>query len=138
MSKVKQALEMAVGSVGVLAGGGYQTARNIGEHGFNTSLGVLDFANRHFLRDGENLIGKEFNKKGKGVLFGGALLSSIVGANDAYTESRKGVPSGVLTPTPTMDGPSTDYYSDRSAESWGAGGDINFALNSLRQGTGRY
>ena len=138
MSKVKQALEMTVGSVGAIAGGGYQTARNIGEVGIHASLGAWDFTNRHFLRDGDNLIGKEFNKKGKGVLFGGALLFSVVGANDAYTESRKGVPSGVLTPTPVIDGPSTDYYSDRSAESWGAGGDINFALNSLRQGTGRY
>lgn len=138
MSKIKQALEVLGGSAGVLAGGGYQAAQNIGEYGIHAAFGAADFINRRFLREGENMIGKELNKKGKGVLFGGAILGSIGGANDALTESRKGMPAGMLTPTPVIDGPGTDFYSDRSAESWGAGGDINFALSSIRQGTGRY
>lgn len=81
----------------------------------------------------ENVFGGlSLNKKGKiaATLIG--LGTFINEANEGYNESRMGRPMGVVNSTPIIDGPSTDNYSQRLSETYGAGGDLVFAMNKLR------
>jgi hypothetical protein len=73
---------------------------------------------------------------GKGKMIGAAYVAgaALLGANKAYDNSRVGRPDGVVVPTPVMEGPSMDNYQDRMAESYGAGGDLVFALHKNRRG----
>jgi F0F1-type ATP synthase membrane subunit c/vacuolar-type H+-ATPase subunit K len=94
---------------------------------------LVDF-DKNLVGSAERPLGLKFTKKGK--MIGAAVTAgaAILGANRAYDNSRVGRPDGVVVPTPTMEGPSMDNYQDRMAESYGAGGDLVFALHKNRRG----
>ena len=78
----------------------------------------------------KNFTGVGLNKAGKIAALGIAGISSILGAFDTYNQSRAGVPSGgLVTSTPNI-----NDYQRNAAETYGAGGDLVFALNRNRRG----
>lgn len=104
-----------------------------------TTVGIGDSIAKTFFEVNKekhnNLIGGVgLNKKGK---FAAKLIGlGMIAAGMAQTEEDiyKGTPSGFATSTPVMDGPSMDNYTARQAETYGAGGDLVFALNNNRRG----
>ena len=104
-----------------------------------TTVGIGDSIAKTFFEVNkekhDNLIGGVgLNKKGK---FAAKLIGlGMIAAGMAQTEEDiyKGAPSGFATSTPVMDGPSMDNYTARQAETYGAGGDLVFALNNNRRG----
>lgn len=104
-----------------------------------TTVGIGDSIAKTFFEVNkekhDNLIGGVgLNKKGK---FAAKLIGlGMIAAGMAQTEEDiyKGTPSGFATSTPIMDGPSMDNYTARQAETYGAGGDLVFALNNNRRG----
>ncbi len=93
----------------------------------------------------------EINPKNKNI-FGGLSLKKNLGTKAALVgiglgmilnegfevnnEIDKGVPMGAATSTPEIDNTwqSMDNYQSRSAEAYGAGGELVFALNANRRG----
>ena len=104
-----------------------------------TTVGIGDSIAKTFFEVNKekhnNLIGGVcLNKKGK---FAAKLIGlGMIATGMAQTEEDiyKGTPSGFATSTPIMDGPSMDNYTARQAETYGAGGDLVFALNNNRRG----
>ena len=86
----------------------------------------------NFLRESDkSFLGYKFNKKGMLLMAGIAGISSILGGGDAYLESRRGMPAQETLMTST---PNLDNFQYRAAETYGAGGDLVFALNKNRRG----
>jgi hypothetical protein len=117
---------------------GLKAGRAVGRTAMNIGAGVVKSFSDTFLEVDpkfENAIdGVKLSKWGKAAAGAFVLGASILGANDSYNKSRMGTPSGAMTTTPIMDGPSTDYYTRNAAETYGAGGDLVFALNRNRRG----
>lgn len=133
--------------LGVLEKTGYVmagAAKGVAEVGLGLPVGIGDSLVGLF-EQGEkksnSLGGLKLNKKGKIALGIVGLGLSMNDAIDTYDEIQQGTPSGFMTSTPVMEitppeamGPSTDNWYSRSAEAYGAGGDLVFALNANRRG----
>lgn len=103
-----------------------------GRIGANVGLGLADFASSLVKESKDMPFGYKVSGKGKALLLGAAAIGSIVGANNAYTESRMGTPTGIVNSTPQM--PVLDNFQRDMAETYGAGGDLNFAMHRNRRG----
>lgn len=122
-----------------LGGATIGAAKGSAEAVAGTSVGLgKKIANNFFEIDKvkhNNLLGGVgLNKKGK---FAAAMIGAGLIMSDMFkteNEIRKGTPSGFATSTPVIDGPSMDNYRARQAETYGAGGDLVFALNANRRG----
>ena len=80
---------------------------------------------------GDTFLKAGLNKKGSALMFGICTVAGIREGYDSYTKSRMGTMNGFETSTPKM--PSLENSQDM-AESYGAGGDLVFALNRNRRG----
>ena len=80
---------------------------------------------------GDTFLKAGLNKKGSALMFDIGTMAGIRDGYDSYTTSRMGTMSGFETSTPKM--PSLENSQDM-AESYGAGGDLVFALNRNRRG----
>ena len=80
---------------------------------------------------GDTFLKAGLNKKGSALMLGIGTASGISDGYDSYTVSRMGTMNGFEISTPKM--PSLENSQDM-AESYGAGGDLVFALNRNRRG----
>lgn len=98
----------------------------------NVGLGLADFASTLVKESKDMPLGYKISGKGKAMLLGAVAIGSIIGAHDTYTESRMGTPTGLINSTPQM--PVLDNIQKDMAETYGAGGDLNFAMHRNRRG----
>lgn len=110
----------------------FPVAAGAGKVAANVSLGIGEFASTLVRESKDMPLGFTLSKKGKALVAGAAVIGSIVGANDAYTESRMERPTGIANSTPQM--PVLDSFQRDIAETYGAGGDLNFAMHRNRRG----
>ena len=80
---------------------------------------------------GDTFLKAGLNKKGSALMFGIGTMAGIRDGYDSYTTSRMGTMNGFEISTPKM--PAIENRQDM-AESYGAGGDLVFALNRNRRG----
>ena len=80
---------------------------------------------------GDTFLKAGLNKKGSALMLGIGTASGISDGYDSYTVSRMGTMNGFEISTPKM--PTIENRQDM-AESYGAGGDLVFALNRNRRG----
>ena len=80
---------------------------------------------------GDTFLKAGLNKKGSALMLGIGTASGISDGYDSYTVSRMGTVNGFEISTPKM--PTIENRQDM-AESYGAGGDLVFALNRNRRG----
>ena len=80
---------------------------------------------------GDTFLKAGLNKKGSALMLGTGALVGIKDGYDSYTTSRMGTMNGFEISTPKM--PTIENRQDM-AESYGAGGDLVFALNRNRRG----
>ena len=80
---------------------------------------------------GDTFLKAGLNKKGSALMLGIGTASGISDGYDSYTVSRMGTMNGFEISTPKL--PSIENRQDM-AESYGAGGDLVFALNRNRRG----
>ena len=80
---------------------------------------------------GNTFLKAGLNKKGSALMLGIGTASGISDGYDSYTVSRMGTMNGFEISTPKM--PTIENRQDM-AESYGAGGDLVFALNRNRRG----
>ena len=80
---------------------------------------------------GDTFLKAGLNKKGSALMLGIGTASGISDGYDSYTVSRMGTMNGIEISTPKM--PAIENRQDM-AESYGAGGDLVFALNRNRRG----
>ena len=120
-----------LGEVGVTTAEGVsKIAYNVGHTaGSVAAYGVKTVGDNLLRENPKRLLGFELNKKGKAAFLTVGLGASILGANDAYDQSRMGTPAGYVTSTPSF-----RDYNNIAAENYGAGGDLVFALNKNRMG----
>lgn len=115
-------------------------ASTAGKTAANITAGIAKTIDEKLLEvSDDSLMGKKLNKTGKILMAAIAVGSSVLGMNDAYDRSRSGenYDQKIVTNTPDFedkDNPSLDNYWSRSAEAYGAGGDLVFALNRNRRG----
>ena len=100
------------------------------------AIGVLDVVSRaSFFRDPKKFPDSfgHFGMSGigKGIAVAGALIAGIKGGVDSYNQAKMGQSYGLETSTPQ-----NILYDVRQdlAETYGAGGDLVFALNQNRRG----
>ena len=110
----------------------FPLAASTGKVAANIGLGIGDFASTLVKESKEMPFGFTLSGKGKALLLGSAVVGSLVGAHDTYTESRMGTPTGIINSTPQM--PVLDNFQKDMAETYGAGGDLNFAMHRNRRG----
>lgn len=135
----KRAQKYGTKTLEVLGEGTMAAAKGTAEAVAGTSVGLgKKIANNFFEIDKakhNNLLGGlGLNKKGK---FAAAMIGAGLIMGDMFkteNEIYKGTPSGFATSTPIIDGPSMDNYRARQADTYGAGGDLVFALNANRRG----
>ena len=82
-------------------------------------------------QNGDTFLNAGLNNKGPALMFGIGTVAGIREGYDSYTKSRMGTMNGFEISTPKM--PSLENSQDM-AESYGAGGDLVFALNRNRRG----
>ena len=80
---------------------------------------------------GDTFLKAGLNKKGSALMLGTGALAGIRDGYDSYTMSRMGTMNGFEISTPKL--PAIENRQDM-AESYGAGGDLVFALNRNRRG----
>lgn len=107
-------------------------AAGAGKIASNVGLGIGDFASTLVKESKDSPFGFTLSGKGKAMLLGAAVIGSLVGAHDTYTESRSGTPTSMVNSTPKM--PVLDNFQKDLAETYGAGGDLNFAMHRNRRG----
>ena len=100
------------------------------------AIGVIDIVSKaSFFRDPkkfpDNLGHFGMSNIGKGIAVAGALVAGIKGGIDSYNKAKMGQSYGLETSTPQ-----NILYDVRQdlAETYGAGGDLVFALNQNRRG----
>ena len=105
-----------------------------------TALGLAGGLTESFMKNfvttdprkyGDTFLKAGLNNKGTALMLGVGTFAGIRDNYSSYTKSRMGTISGVEVSTPAM--PSIDSSADM-AESYGAGGDLVFALNRNRRG----
>ena len=80
---------------------------------------------------GDTFLKAGLNKKGSALMLGTGALAGIRDGYDSYTMSRMGTMNGFDISTPKLT--AIENRQDM-AESYGAGGDLVFALNRNRRG----
>ena len=100
------------------------------------AMGVIDVVSKaSFFRDPkkfpDNLGHFGMSNIGKGIAVAGALVAGIKGGIDSYNKAKMGQSYGLETSTPQ-----NILYDVRQdlADTYGAGGDLVFALNQNRRG----
>lgn len=100
------------------------------------AMGVIDIVSKaSFFRDPkkfpDNLGHFGMSNIGKGIAVAGALVAGIKGGIDSYNKAKMGQSYGLETSTPQ-----NILYDVRQdlADTYGAGGDLVFALNQNRRG----
>lgn len=78
------------------------------------------------------MFGYSLSGKGKLLLMGAAAVSGILEAGNTYDQIRMGTPAGIVNSTPRPE--PLDNFQKDMAETYGAGGDLVFALNRNRRG----
>lgn len=131
------------GEIGLRAG---KTAGNAvmygAEKAATAGLGVADFVGETMLHKlteaeaakeaGSRMFGHKLSGKGKFIMAGVIAGSAIMGGFRQYNEDRLGAPTGMMDLTPRPE--PLDDNASRMAETYGAGGDLVFALNANRRG----
>lgn len=121
---------------------GIGVTKEMGKAAFNMAVGASATFADTFLEYDENKInafgGIKASNIGKMAVMGFALGATVLDGTEAYDNSKKGTPQGVVGPTPRIEPriDNSNRYGRPSftAESYGAGGDLVFALNNLRRG----
>lgn len=121
--------------------GAYEVGKGVGETLTTEAVGASRVVGKTLFKSSDeydNLMKTKLTGAGKIAFTGYALGASAVGAVETYDELRLGTPSGMISNVPT----SQDYQYEMSqmqsrtpkASSYGAGGDLVFAMNANRRG----
>jgi hypothetical protein len=117
---------------------GVGVTKEIGKAALDVAIGASATFADTFLEYDEDKInvfgGIKANNIGKMAVLGFALGATVLDGIETYDNNKKGTPQGVVGPTPRIEPRIDNNNRYGRAESYGAGGDLVFALNNLRRG----